>query len=675
MSFQPHKLTEDELESIYLENIDKIKKYDYSNIGLNGFTISESNMSVLLNNFRKYKIIGFNIGKFGDFIGAQRNYVTGFIRRNVKVIYSPDKDHDKGCVIHKSFKSPQPESEPSKYFSFLIYIIYVDIFGNCYGQIQCEKVNSILIVDPNPLRKHQQIISTLGIDWNTELFVKPFSIPPKSCDITTDFELIMKCVSKNRLLKYSYPEYNEINNSSIDIFSINNYTQIFPKIFPTFLYTPAYDRQNSGFSDLIGITLFKNIGNKCNERKRYKIEQIDKVKSIEEDKFESIYLENIDKIRKYDYSTIGLKDLKISEPNIAVLLNNFRKYNIIGFNIGKFGDFIGSQRNYAPPGACNWRCESSAYFSFLIYIIYVDIAGNCYGQIQSEKVNSNSNEYFKCGNTTLKIDWNTELFVKPFSIPPKSLDTTTDFDLIMKCISKHRLLEYSYPEYKEVYKSYISNKTFPNLSYDSPSTGFSNLIGTTIFKNIGNKCNEMKRLKIEKKQKIELEQKLLEEKRIEEEKKRLEEEAKKLEEEKIFCRDKVNFLKPKYGNKIYYKFDGKNKRILYIGYSDSEIIDLSDFIEYTTKKIIFKGSIIERKIGNISKIVINNCSNLKRIFNYVEGLNTISINNCPDISEIDCYDKVEKIWIDRECIIHKEIYELKTSTKLLNAITKFIEEI
>jgi hypothetical protein len=620
MSFQPCILSEDKLESIYLENIEKIRNYDYSKIGLSGFTISESDMSVLLNNFRKYKIIGFNIGKFGDFIGAQRNYVTGFIPMEAKVIY-PDKGRVKGCVIHKSLTSPPSESEPSKYFSFLIYMIYVDISGNCYGQIQSEKVNS-----------------TLRIDWNTELFVKPFSIPPKSCDITTDFELIMKCISKNLLLEYSYPAYNEI-----DISSINNYIQIFSKIFPTFQYSPAYDRQNSGFLNLIGITIFKNIGNKCNEIKRCKIEKIDKVKSIDEDKLESIYLENIDKIRKYDYSTIGLKDLKISESNISVLLNNFRKYKIIGFNIGKFGDFTGSQQNYAPPGACNWRSNSSAYFSFLIYIIYVDIVGNCYGQIQSEKVNSNSYDYFRCGYSTLKIDWNTELFVKPFSIPQKSIDTTTDFDLIMKCISKHRLLEYSYPEYKEVYKSYI-------CSYDSPSTGFSNLIGTTIFKNIGNKCNEMKRFKIEKKQKIELEQKLLEEKRIEEERKKLEEESKKLEEEKIFCREKVNFLKPKYGNKIYYKFDEKNKQILYIGYSDSETIDLSDFIEYTTKKIICKGSIIERKIGNIDKIVFNNCINLKRIHDYVEGLNTISINNCPNISEIDCYDKVKKIWMDKECI-------------------------
>jgi hypothetical protein len=620
MSFQPCILSEDKLESIYLENIEKIRNYDYSKIGLSGFTISESDMSVLLNNFRKYKIIGFNIGKFGDFIGAQRNYVTGFIPMEAKVIY-PDKGRVKGCVIHKSLTSPPSESEPSKYFSFLIYMIYVDISGNCYGQIQSEKVNS-----------------TLRIDWNTELFVKPFSIPPKSCDITTDFELIMKCISKNLLLEYSYPAYNEI-----DISSINNYIQIFSKIFPTFQYSPAYDRQNSGFLNLIGITIFKNIGNKCNEIKRCKIEKIDKVKSIDEDKLESIYLENIDKIRKYDYSTIGLKDLKISESNISVLLNNFRKYKIIGFNIGKFGDFTGSQQNYAPPGACNWRSNSSAYFSFLIYIIYVDIVGNCYGQIQSEKVNSNSYDYFRCGYSTLKIDWNTELFVKPFSIPQKSIDTTTDFDLIMKCISKHRLLEYSYPEYKEVYKSYI-------CSYDSPSTGFSNLIGTTIFKNIGNKCNEMKRFKIEKKQKIELEQKLLEEKRIEEERKKLEEESKKLEEEKIFCREKVNFLKPKYGNKIYYKFDEKNKQILYIGYSDSETIDLSDFIEYTTKKIICKGSIIEHKIGNIDKIVFNNCINLKRIHDYVEGLNTISINNCPNISEIDCYDKVKKIWMDKECI-------------------------
>lgn len=658
MSFQPQKLSEDKLESIYFENIDKIRKYDYSKIGLKGFTISESNLSVLLNNFRKYKIIGFNIGKFGDFIGAQRNYVTGFVPMDVSVTY-PNKGRVKGCVIHKSLTSPPPESKPSKYFSFLIYIIYVDIFGNCYGQIQSEKIN----FECNQYE---------SINWNAELFAKPFSIPPKSCDITTDYEIIMKCISKNLLLEYSYSVYNELNKSTMDTSLINNYTQIFPKIFPTFQYKPEYDGQNSGFSKLIGIITLKNIANKCNEIKRYKIEKIEEkqklleIKSLEEDKLESIYLENIDKIRKYDYSSIGLTGFTISEPNMSLLLNNFRKYKIIGFNIGKFGDFMGSQQNYAPPGACNWRSNSSAYFSFLIYIIYVDTVGNCYGKIQSEKVNSNSNEYFKCGYSTIKIDWNTELFVKPFSIPPKSLDITTDFYLIMKCISKNRVLEYSYPEYKEVYKSYISNKTFPNLEYNSPSTGFSDLIGITTFKNIGNKCNERKRYKIqiiEEKQKIELEQKLLEEER------------KKIEEENLFCRKKVNFLKPKYGNKIYYKFDGKNKKILYIGCSDSEIIDLSDFIEYTTKKIIIKGSIIERKIGNISKIVINNCLNLKRICDFVEGLVTISINNCPDISEIECYDKVEKIWIDKEECIHKTIYELKPTTKILNAINKFIKDI
>jgi len=671
MSFQPHKLSEDKLESIYLENIDKIRKYDYSKIGLTGFTISESNISVLLNNFRKYKIIGFNIGKFGDFIGAQRNKTsksrgrnwTGTVREGVH-----------GKILPRGSYSPGTPPKPTKYFSFLIYIIYVDIFGNCYGQIQSEEIN---------FECYQS-----EINWNQELFVKPFSIPPKSCDITTDLEIIMKCISKNQLLEYSYPAYNEINKCTMDTSLINNYTQIFPKIFPTFQYNPEYNGQNSGFSNLIGITTFKNIANKCNEIKRHKIEKIDEkqklleVKSLQEDKLESIYLENIDKIRKYDYSSIGLTAFKISEPNISLLLNNFRKYKIIGFNIGKFGDFMGSQQNYAPPGACNWRSNSSPYFSFLIYIIYVDTVGNCYGQIQSEKVNSNSNEYFKCGCSTIKIDWNTELFVKPFSIPPKPLDITTDFYLIMKCISKNRVLEYSYPEYKEVYKSYISNKTFPNLGYDSPSTGFSDLIGITTFKNIGNKCNERKRYKIEKKQKIELEQKLLEDKRIEEERKKLEEEKKKLEEERkkieeenLFCRKKVNSLKPKYGNKIYYKFDGKNKKILYIGCSDSEIIDLSDFIEYTTKKIIIKGSIIERKIGYISKIVINNCLNLKRICDFVEGLVTISINNCPDISEIECYDKVEKIWIDKEECLHKTIYELKPTTKIINSINKFIKDI
>jgi len=412
---------------------------------------------------------------------------------------------------------------------------------------------------------------------------------------------------------------------------------------------------------------------------------------LSEDKLELIYLENIDKIKKYNYSTIGMKGFTISEPNISILLNNFRKYKIIGFNIGKFGDFIGAQPNYAPPGACNFFHSSSEYFSFLIYIIYVDIVGNCYGQIQSEKVNSGSYEYFKCGYSTIKIDWNSELFVKPFSIQPKLLDITTDFDLIMKCISKNRVLEYSYPEYKEIYKSYMGpvDKKYQlrNIQYgpNCPSgSGFSNLIGITTFKNIGYKCNEVKRFKIEQKQKIELEKKLLEEKRIEverkkleEERKKLKEETKKIEQEKSFCIEKVNSLKPKYGNKIYYKFDEKNKKILYIGYSNSEIIDLSDFIEYTTKKNIFKGSIIETKIGNIEKIVFNNCSNLKRICDFVEGLVTISINNCPNISEIDCYDKVKKIWIDKECIskiFSSSIFDFSKIKPVVVEKLKFLQE-
>ena len=252
MSFQPHKLSEDKLESIYLENIDKIRKYNYSKIGLTCFTISESNISVLLNNFRKYKIIGFNIGKFGDFIGAQRNYVTGFVPMNISVTY-PNKGSVKGCVIHKSLTSPQPESKPSKYFSFLIYIIYVDIAGNCYGQIQSEKINF-------------ECYQKESTNWNTELFVKPFSIPLKSYDITTEYELIMKCISKNLLLEYSYPEYKEVYKSYIS-------NKRFPNI--------EYDSPSTGFSDLIGITIFKNIGNKCNERKRYKIQIIEEKQKIE----------------------------------------------------------------------------------------------------------------------------------------------------------------------------------------------------------------------------------------------------------------------------------------------------------------------------------------------------------------------------------------------------------
>jgi hypothetical protein len=127
------------------------------------------------------------------------------------------------------------------------------------------------------------------------------------------------------------------------------------------------------------------------------------------------------------------------------------------------------------------------------------------------------------------------------------------------------------------------------------------------------------------------------------------EDTKKIDD-KIFCKEKVNSLKSKYGDKIYYKLDEKNKQILYIGYSNSETINLSDFIEHTTIQNIFKGDVIESKIGNIEKIVFNNCANLNRIHDYVEGLITISLNNCPNISEIDCYDKVQKIWIDRKCI-------------------------
>jgi hypothetical protein len=381
---------------------------------------------------------------------------------------------------------------------------------------------------------------------------------------------------------------------------------------------------------------------------------------LTEDELKLIYSENIDKIRKYDYSIIGLKDFRISENDITLLLNNFINYKIIGFNIGKFGDFEGSCFAPPRPGSCNWCYPWSNYYSFFIYIIYVDIVGNCYGHIQSRRVNTSSYEDSN-GTGIRNINWITELFVKPFSIKQKLLDITTDFDLIMKCISKNRVLEYSYPEYKVIYKSYMGPCIKITKSGNGQDrAGFDSLIGITQFKNIGNKCNEMKIYKINKKiedkrieedkKKMEEEKKKMEEdkKKMEEEKKKMEEEKKKMEEEKIMC--KVNSLKPKYGDKIYYKFDEENKKILYIGYSNSEIIDLSDFIDYKIKKRIFRGRIIQCKIGNIDKIVFNNCLNLKRINDYVEGLNTISINNCPNISEIDCYDKIKKIWIDKECI-------------------------
>ena len=364
---------------------------------------------------------------------------------------------------------------------------------------------------------------------------------------------------------------------------------------------------------------------------------------LTEDELKSIYLENIDKI-------IGLIGFNISGNDITLLLSNFIKYKIIGFNYGTFGDFEGSCVAPPSPGACNWRYTSFNYRSSLVYIIYVDIVGNCYGQIQAQRVNTSSYEDSN-GTGIKKIDWNRELLVKPFSIKQKLLDITTDFDLIMKCISKKRLLEYSYPEYKEIYKSYMGPYIFNNQMIDHGHNnphckGFNSLIGITQFKNIGNKCNEMKIYKINKK--IEEENK-----KIQEEKIKIQEEMKKIEDEKIEDEkiiSKVNSLKPKYGDKIYYKFDEENKKILYIGYSNSEIIDLSDFIDYKIKKRIFRGRIIQCKIGNIDKIVFNNCLHLKRINDYVEGLNTISINNCPNISEIDCYDKVKKIWIDKECI-------------------------
>jgi len=388
-----------------------------------------------------------------------------------------------------------------------------------------------------------------------------------------------------------------------------------------------------------------------------------------EDELESIYHSNIERIKKFDFPKIGITNfittnkgniLTTNDIDFNSLLNNFRKFKIIGFNFGKFGDFEGWQKNYAPPGAVNWRDSACNYYSFFIYAIYVDIVGNCYGQIQVERINQMNQAAFFRGEYQKEINWFSELFAKPFTNEWKLLCTTTDFSLIQKCINDNNLLEYSFPEYKKIYKEFIGPCDRKPHGYFTDNKGFSDLIGKINFKNIGEKCNEEERIrkeKIEEEERIR-KQKIEEATRIALEKKRQEDEKiamenKKKNDEINFCQQKIEYLKPKYGINISYKFDEKNKKMIYIESALAETLDLSDFIQYTIKKRITNGKIIPYKIGNIKIINIDNCPNLVKIIDFVEGLEIISLDNCPLLSRIECYDKVQ-IVIDRVLIEKSE---------------------
>jgi hypothetical protein len=129
----------------------------------------------------------------------------------------------------------------------------------------------------------------------------------------------------------------------------------------------------------------------------------------------------IKKILEFPYETLGIqkggiygdetfdKEGYLSDSNISTLRRMLIRYEIIGFELGNFGDYevrygTDSNNDISTFGTINLKLLKGSH----VYIIYFDETGNCYGNCQITHLIP-----FKCQQGH-KISWNEELFINPF---------------------------------------------------------------------------------------------------------------------------------------------------------------------------------------------------------------------------------------------------------------------
>jgi hypothetical protein len=219
------------------------------------------------------------------------------------------------------------------------------------------------------------------------------------------------------------------------------------------------------------------------------IEQLSNSKKMTENNYiyldkelETIYASLIEKIKIFDYKNIGVTfdngwkphtasfGLPVADRrmNIDGLIDKFRKYKIVGFNFGKFGNVTGSYESSSmamPGNATMCGSQRDAYSWNYVYAIYVDIGGNCYCHVQVTRLSP-------CYNADNNyISWQKELFVKPFCdgverrslgldsryiawdswynykiAENKNIQQIIDIKIIENIAANNKLLQYSCPE-------------------------------------------------------------------------------------------------------------------------------------------------------------------------------------------------------------------------------------
>ena len=145
-------------------------------------------------------------------------------------------------------------------------------------------------------------------------------------------------------------------------------------------------------------------------------------------------------------------DFKI-DNNINIrdfVLDKLRKYKIVDVKIGNYGKFK-YKIVYGPGGG------GTGGFTSFLYIIYINIHGDCYGNLQLEIPYPH-----KSNNSVNVNDWFLELFIKPFAIKPEYINNyNIDNSPFNICYNGLKWMPFIEPEiYKSMeepkYKEYIN---------------------------------------------------------------------------------------------------------------------------------------------------------------------------------------------------------------------------